>query len=232
MTMDDRLRAAAESARGFMPPDEGFALHDAAVDAARRVPGVAVARDRQLLRQVGDLPGLGRRGGRHGALRRRPPSRLGGEPAGLGVARARSRRSRGRVGSTRCPRSVAPCTRPASSRPVVAVVADSPTLAAHWTTPLALLFIDGGHGSEPAHRDFEQWTPARRRRAVCSPSTTSSPIPPTVAGRPTRSTAGRSSRASSPTCRRPGSLRVPVAGRGLTPSAPPGVDARSARRSG
>jgi predicted O-methyltransferase YrrM len=29
----------------------------------------------------------------------------------------------------------------------------------YWTTPLSLLFIDGGHGSEPAHRDFELWTP-------------------------------------------------------------------------
>ena len=42
---------------------------------------------------------------------------------------------------------------------VVAVVADSPTLARHWTTPLSLLFIDGGHGEEPAHRDYELWTP-------------------------------------------------------------------------
>ena len=25
--------------------------------------------------------------------------------------------------------------------------------------PLALLFIDGGHGTEPAHRDYELWTP-------------------------------------------------------------------------
>jgi predicted O-methyltransferase YrrM len=24
---------------------------------------------------------------------------------------------------------------------------------------LSLLFIDGGHGSEPAHRDFETWSP-------------------------------------------------------------------------
>lgn len=42
---------------------------------------------------------------------------------------------------------------------VVALVGDSPTVARFWTTPLALLFIDGGHGSEPAHRDYEQWTP-------------------------------------------------------------------------
>ena len=42
---------------------------------------------------------------------------------------------------------------------VVAVVGDSPTVAEHWTTPLSLLFIDGGHGTEPAHRDYELWTP-------------------------------------------------------------------------
>ena len=42
---------------------------------------------------------------------------------------------------------------------VVAVVGDSPTVAANWTTPLAFLFIDGGHGSEPAHLDYEGWVP-------------------------------------------------------------------------
>ena len=42
---------------------------------------------------------------------------------------------------------------------VVAVVGDSPRVAAAWETPLALLFIDGGHGVEPAHLDYEGWTP-------------------------------------------------------------------------
>jgi len=42
---------------------------------------------------------------------------------------------------------------------VVAVVGDSPAVAAAWSTPLALLFIDGGHGTEPAHRDYEGWVP-------------------------------------------------------------------------
>ncbi len=42
---------------------------------------------------------------------------------------------------------------------VVAIVGDSPAVARDWATPLALLFIDGGHGAEPAHRDYEQWTP-------------------------------------------------------------------------
>jgi predicted O-methyltransferase YrrM len=42
---------------------------------------------------------------------------------------------------------------------VVAVVGDSSAVAAAWATPLAFLFIDGGHGAEPARRDYEGWTP-------------------------------------------------------------------------
>ncbi len=42
---------------------------------------------------------------------------------------------------------------------VVALVGDSPAISAAWQTPLSLLFIDGGHGSEPAHRDYEGWAP-------------------------------------------------------------------------
>jgi predicted O-methyltransferase YrrM len=40
---------------------------------------------------------------------------------------------------------------------VVAVVGQSPTVARHWTTPCALVFIDGGHGVEPARADFAGW---------------------------------------------------------------------------
>jgi len=40
---------------------------------------------------------------------------------------------------------------------VVAVVGDSATVAAHWRTPLSLLFIDGGHGEAPAHADYDGW---------------------------------------------------------------------------
>jgi predicted O-methyltransferase YrrM len=42
---------------------------------------------------------------------------------------------------------------------VVALVGDSPTVARFWTTPCALVFIDGGHGAEPAATDFRVWTP-------------------------------------------------------------------------
>ncbi len=42
---------------------------------------------------------------------------------------------------------------------VIALVGDSPTVGRVWNIPLSFLFIDGGHGTEPAHRDFELWTP-------------------------------------------------------------------------
>jgi predicted O-methyltransferase YrrM len=42
---------------------------------------------------------------------------------------------------------------------VVAVVGRSTTVAGHWRTPLSLLFIDGGHGEEPARADYRGWAP-------------------------------------------------------------------------
>ncbi len=37
---------------------------------------------------------------------------------------------------------------------VVAIVGASPTVAAHWRTPLSLLFIDGGHTDEHVSADY------------------------------------------------------------------------------
>jgi hypothetical protein len=42
---------------------------------------------------------------------------------------------------------------------VVALVGDSPTIAARWQTPAGLVFIDGGHGHEPAWADYGGWAP-------------------------------------------------------------------------
>ncbi|MGP4026896.1 class I SAM-dependent methyltransferase [Actinomadura sp. 3N407] len=42
---------------------------------------------------------------------------------------------------------------------VVAVVGQSRTVSAFWRTPLALLFIDGGHAEEHAQGDYEGWVP-------------------------------------------------------------------------
>ena len=40
---------------------------------------------------------------------------------------------------------------------MVAVVGPSVLVARYWATPAALVFIDGGHGVEPAGADYEGW---------------------------------------------------------------------------
>jgi predicted O-methyltransferase YrrM len=49
---------------------------------------------------------------------------------------------------------------------VVAVVGESTVVAAHWQTPLGMVFIDGGHGRAPAHADYESWAPHVARRGL------------------------------------------------------------------
>jgi predicted O-methyltransferase YrrM len=41
----------------------------------------------------------------------------------------------------------------------IAVVGASPVVAEHWSTPAALVFIDGGHGIEVARADYAGWAP-------------------------------------------------------------------------
>lgn len=45
---------------------------------------------------------------------------------------------------------------------VIGVVGDSRRVARHWDGSLGLVFIDGGHGREPAHNDYESWGPKVR----------------------------------------------------------------------
>lgn len=40
---------------------------------------------------------------------------------------------------------------------VVAVVGPSVTVARHWNAAAAMVFIDGGHGEQPARDDYEGW---------------------------------------------------------------------------
>ena len=42
---------------------------------------------------------------------------------------------------------------------VIAVVGESTVVAAHWHTRLGMVFIDGGHGRQPAHADYDAWSP-------------------------------------------------------------------------
>jgi predicted O-methyltransferase YrrM len=42
---------------------------------------------------------------------------------------------------------------------VVAVVGSSEVVGRWWSTPLAMLFLDGGHSEEQAQADYEAWAP-------------------------------------------------------------------------
>ncbi len=49
---------------------------------------------------------------------------------------------------------------------VVPVVAGSETAARHWQTPLAMVFIDGGHSLDAALTDYRCWMPHLMRGGV------------------------------------------------------------------
>jgi len=49
---------------------------------------------------------------------------------------------------------------------VVPIVGRSIDIALRWRTPLSLLFIDGGHTMEHAMNDFRGWTPHRMQGGV------------------------------------------------------------------
>jgi MMP 1-O-methyltransferase len=153
--MDARLRAAAEAARGFMPPDEGLALSEAAA---------AVAVDGPLL-EVGSYCGksgvyLGaaaRDRGRvlfsvdhHRGSEENQPGWEWHEPDLVDPAV-------GRIDTL--PRFRSTVFEAGLEDVVVAVVGDSGTVAGWFAGPAALVFIDGGHGAEPAHADYRHWAP-------------------------------------------------------------------------
>jgi len=153
--MDPVLRAAAEAARGFMPPAEGLALHAAAAAVPVDGPWLeigsycgksaiylgAAAQSRSTVLYALD---------HHRGSEENQPGWEWHEPDLVDPAV-------GRIDTL-------PFFRRAVhdaglEGTVVAIVGDSPVVAARWATPLAFLFIDGGHGAEPAHRDYEAWTP-------------------------------------------------------------------------
>ena len=152
--MDPRRRALAEAARGFMPPEEGLALYEAAMAAP----------DGPLL-EVGSYCG-------------RSALFLGAAAAERGTVLFAVDHHRGSEENQpgwewHEPDLVDPHSGLLDTLPhfrrnvfdagleghVVAVVGDSPRLAALWGTPLAFLFIDGGHGAAAAHADYEGWAP-------------------------------------------------------------------------
>ncbi|HEU5302195.1 MAG TPA: class I SAM-dependent methyltransferase [Acidimicrobiia bacterium] len=153
--MDATLLEHARAAIGFMPDDEGLALHDAGLVGGAVGPllevgtycgksavylGAAARAAETVLFTVDHHHGSeeNQAGWEHhderlvdprtGRMDTLPWFRRTIEDAGLGDV-------------------------------VVAVVGVSATVAQHWTTPLGLLFIDGGHAFDLALADYEGWSP-------------------------------------------------------------------------
>ena len=158
MTIDPVMRAHALAAKGFMPPDEGDALYDAAIAAATLVPGLPML-------EVGSY--CGRSTVWLGAAAQQADTVL------FAVDHHRGSEENQAGWEHHDPTVVDPRTGRMDTLPifrftifeagledhVVAVVGQSPRVSSVWTTPLSLLFIDGGHGDEPARLDYEGWTP-------------------------------------------------------------------------
>ena len=156
--LDPTLRELALATKGFMPGDEGDALFDAALHAATAVPGAPWV-------EVGSYCGrstiwLGDAARQTGATlfavdhhRGSEENQAGWEHHDLDVVDARI----GKMDTLPFFRRTIHDA--GLERHVVGVVGYSPIVARSWSTPLAFLFIDGGHGVEPARLDYEGWTP-------------------------------------------------------------------------
>jgi len=155
--MDSRLLAAARAAKGFMPDDEGLALHDAGALAASSGLGPLLEVGTYCGKSAIYLGAAARSAGtvlftvdhHHGS----EENQAGWEHHDRGLVDERT----GRLDTL--PTFRRTIEDAGLEHDVIAVIGDSATVARHWRTPLALLFIDGGHGTEPAWADYRAWTP-------------------------------------------------------------------------
>ena len=153
--MPEEARLSPEAARGFMPPDEGLALWQAALDAP-----------------AGPMLEIGSYCGKSACYLGAAAVERGGTTL-FCVDHHRGSEENQAGWEHHEPDLVDPAVGKMDTLPifrrtihdagledvVVAVVGDGVQVAKAWSTPLALLFIDGGHGEEPARLDYELWTP-------------------------------------------------------------------------
>jgi predicted O-methyltransferase YrrM len=153
--MDPELLEHARAAIGFMPDDEGLALHEAGLSGGAVGP----------LLEVGTY--CGKSAVYLGAAARETSTVLftvdhhrGSEENQAGWEHHDERLVDPRTGRM----DTLPWFRRTIEAAdledvVVAVIGRSTTVARHWTTPLGLLFIDGGHAFDVALADYESWSP-------------------------------------------------------------------------
>ncbi|MGA8245776.1 MAG: class I SAM-dependent methyltransferase [Nocardioides sp.] len=149
------LIALARAARGFMPDDEGLALHRLARERlpfgpVLEIGGYCGKSAVYLGAAAHEVGGLVFSVDHHHGSEENQAGWEHHDPALVDPATGRMdtlpffRRTIGSAGLEDV---------------VVAVVGESATVAAHWRTPLSLLFVDGGHGAAPAHADYDGWAP-------------------------------------------------------------------------
>ncbi|WP_435769164.1 class I SAM-dependent methyltransferase [Nocardioides sp. SYSU DS0651] len=149
----------ARAAKGFMPEDEGALLHRVALQRLPHGPAL----------EVGTY--CGKSGIYLGAAARAVTAATGDLAVAFTVDHHRGSEENQAGWEHHDPSLVDPDLGRMDTLPVfrrtiaragledhvVAIVGRSTTVAAHWRTPLSLLFIDGGHGEEPARDDFAGW---------------------------------------------------------------------------
>lgn len=158
MPIDPALRELALATKGFMPADEGDALFDAALEAAKAIPDAPWV-------EVGSYCGrstiwLGDAARRAGTVLFAVDHHRGSEENQAGWEHHDAELVDPRVGKMDTLPFFRRAVDDSGLEPyVVGVVGHSPVVARFWSTPLAFVFIDGGHGVEPARRDYQGWTP-------------------------------------------------------------------------
>ncbi|SRR5579871_2319796 len=157
MPMNATQLAVARAAKGFMPDDEGAALHEAGARAAASGTGP--------LLEVGTYCGksavyLGSAAAAAGTVLFTVDHHRGSEENQAGwdfhdrdVVDART----GRMDTLPWFRQTIEAA--GLEDAVIGVVGRSTVVAAYWSTPLGLLFIDGGHGADVAWADYRAWVP-------------------------------------------------------------------------
>ena len=151
--IDPRLLEVARAAKGFMPDDEGLALHATGVAAGRVGP----------LLEIGSY--CGKSAVYLGAAAREADTVL------FTVDHHHGSEENQAGWEHHDPEVVDPSTGRMDTLPflrrtlgdaglegvVVAIVGESTTVARHWGTGLGLLFIDGGHALDVAMADYDAW---------------------------------------------------------------------------
>lgn len=152
--MNPELAALAQQVKGFMPHNEGLALHRVAAEVAALGPlveigsycgksavylGAAAAEAGSVLFTIDH---------HHGS----EEMQAGWEHHDAGLVDPRT----GLMDSLPVLRQT--IADAGLNDTVLPIVGDSVTVASHFASA-ALVFIDGGHGQAPAHADYEAWSP-------------------------------------------------------------------------